>query len=202
MNSAHSFIDLKARLEQGDKTAGDEIFRRYGQQLIRVVSPRISSSLKQKIDPEDLVQSAFRSFFRVGPVDAFQTESWNDLWAILVTITLRKCRHQVRHFLASKRNMNREQSTSTESSWADWQFVATEPTPAEAVELTDLITHFLQSLDERLRRIAELSMLGKTPGEIGAELNLTERTVYRQLERLHDKLKALEGPAEDGGPSL
>jgi RNA polymerase sigma-70 factor (ECF subfamily) len=187
MDGANSFIDLKERLEQGEPSAGAEIFRRYGQQLIRLVSPRITGSLRQKLDAEDVVQSAFRSFFRSDPTERFNTESWNDLWAILATITLRKCRHQVRRFLSAKRNVNQENFNPT-ASWADWQAVARGPTPDEVVETADLLNSFLNGLDDRLREIAELSMLGQTPAEIANHLQLTERTVYRQLERLREKL--------------
>lgn len=194
MSPQNSFVDLKIKLEQGDPQASVDIFRRYGEQLIRVVSPRIAGTLRQKIDPEDLVQSAFRSFFRAGPTQAFVTESWNDLWAILVTITLRKCRHQVRRFLATKRNVNREAMAPVDASWDDWQFVAREPTPDEAVQLGDLIVHFLQSLEDRQRAIAEMTMKGDSPTEIAAHLGLTERTVYRQLQQLRSKLEVLDPP--------
>jgi RNA polymerase sigma-70 factor, ECF subfamily len=192
VNPEHSFIDLKEKLGRGDPAAGEEIFRRYAQQLVRVVSPRVVGSLRQKVDPEDIVQSAFRSFFRAGPAEAFETQGWNDLWAVLVTITLRKCRYQVRHFLTAKRNLKKEVAGGSPDSSADWQFVASEPTPAEAAELTDLVKNFLDSLDERNRTIAEMAMAGATPADIARQLGLTERTIYRQLERIRERLELLD----------
>lgn len=197
MDTGQSFIDLKERLQRGDPTASEEIFARYAQQLLRVVSPRISSSLKQKVDPEDIVQSAFRSFFRVGPVDAFHTEGWNDLWSILVTITLRKCRYQVRHFLTAKRNVNRELSGGSDGTPQDWQMIASEPTPGEIAEMADLVQQFLSSLNDRNRHIAESTLRGLTPADIAKQLGLTERTIYRQIEQIKDKLSALDVTNDD-----
>lgn len=192
LDTGQSFIDLKDRLHRGDPTASEEIFLRYAQQLLRVVVPRISSSLKQKVDPEDIVQSAFRSFFRADPVNAFQTDGWNDLWSILVTITLRKCRYQVRHFLTAKRNVNRELSGGSYGASQDWHVVASEPTPGEAAEMADLVQHFLSSLNDRNRFIAEAILRGMSPADIAKQLGLTERTIYRQIEQIKDKLSAMD----------
>lgn len=197
MDTGQSFIDLKDRLHRGDPSASEEIFTRYAQQLLRVVAPRVSSSLRQKVDPEDIVQSAFRSFFRAGPVDAFHTEGWNDLWSILVTITLRKCRYQVRQFLTAKRNVNREFSGGSDGTPQDWQMVASEPTPAEAAEMADLVHHFLTSLNERNRLIAESTLRGTAPADIAKQMGLTERTIYRQIEQIKDKLSALDVSNDD-----
>ena len=44
---------------------------------------------RQKVDPEDVVQSAFRSFFTRQAAGQFDVASWDDLWGLLVVITVR-----------------------------------------------------------------------------------------------------------------
>jgi len=187
-----SFDDLKQRLQSGDQQAGSEIFRRYGEQLIRLAAPRLTGLLKQKVDPEDVVQSAFRSFFRAHGEKSFVLGDWNDLWSVLVTITLRKCRYQVRQFLTAKRDMRRESSPPEEGSGVHWQAVASAPTPAEVAEFTDLLSRFLDGLDARARQIVELALDDHSPAEIAPRVGLTERSVYRQMERIRERLESME----------
>jgi RNA polymerase sigma-70 factor (ECF subfamily) len=192
MPSDESFIDLQVRLRGGDATAGAEIFSRYRESLIRLAAPRLVGTLRTKVDPEDVVQSAFRSFFRAEAESGFALAGWGDLWSLLVTITLRKCRHQVRQFLAAKRDVRREAGAS--DSLAGWQAVAADPTPEEAAEFADIVERLLGGLDDRGRRIALLSLEGRSPAEISPHVGLTERSVYRQLDRIRDRLQQLAEP--------
>lgn len=192
MSGEESFIDLQQRLRDGDGTAGSEIFRRYRERLIHLAAPRLAGKLRTKVDPEDVVQSAFRSFFRAEETREFGLGGWNDLWSVLVTITLRKCRYQVRHFLTIKRDIRREQAQRTIDSPLDWQTIASDPTPVEAAEFADLLITFLGGLDERARQIVELSLEGYSPAEIAPKVSLTERTVYRQLDRIRARLEGLD----------
>lgn len=187
-----SFADLKRRLHAGDEQAGADIFRRYGEQLIRTAAPRLTGLLRQKVDPEDIVQSAFRSFFRAHGEKSFVLGDWNDLWSVLVTITLRKCRYQVRQFLTAKRDIRREHAPAPDASGASWHAVASEPTPAEVTEFADLLTRLFDGLDARARQIVELSLEDYTAAEIAPRVGLTERSVYRQLERIRSRLEAMD----------
>ena len=198
MATTDSFADLKARLGAGDQTAPAEIVRRYSEQLIRLAAPRVAGSLRRKVGPDDLVQSALKSFFRADPVRAFALNDWENLWSILATLTLRKSRAAVRHFLAAKRNINREQFAAPDaSSSAQWEFAASEPTPAESATLNDLVQRLLNGLDDKTRQIAELALLGHTREEIAPLVGLSERSVYRKLESVRDLLLKLDPDPDD-----
>jgi RNA polymerase sigma-70 factor (ECF subfamily) len=192
VSGGDSFADLKERLQSGDSRAGSEVFRRYSERLVRLAAPRLTGLLRQKTDPEEIVQSAFRSFFRAHGEKSFVLGNWNDLWSVLVTITLRKCRYQVRQFLTAKRDIRVEQSADV----ADWSAVASEPTPAEAAEFADLLMRLFDGLDARARQIVELSLESYSPAEIGPRVGLTERSVYRQMERIRSRLVALDAVAD------
>lgn len=132
-----------------------------------------------------------KSFFVRDAVQPYAVDSRDNLWALLATITLRKCGRQVRHFLTDKRNVRREAElvAADGDSSASWELIAREPTPAEAAALSDEVEEFLGSLDERVRPIAELALQGLSAAEIAARTDLTESTVYRQLERIKAKLR-------------
>lgn len=142
------------------------------------------------MDPEDLVQSAFRSFFRVQAGQVPSMLDWDNLWSLLTTITLRKCGYQVRHFLTAKRNIDKEVAPP-EDPGSSWEGIAREPTPAEAAAFSDIVEHWLGGLDETERQIAELHLQGHSPGEISKQLDFAERTIKRKLNRIRDRLKAV-----------
>lgn len=187
-----SFLDLHQRLRENDEAAGAEIFLRYRERLIRLAAPRLSGILRQKVDPEDIVQSAFRSFLRAESEKKFRLDAWNDLWSVLATITLRKCRYQVRQFLAAKRDIRRESSPAATETKTDWQAIAPEPTPAEAAEFADLLTRLMSGLDERARKIVQFSLEGFSAAEMAEHVGLTDRSVYRQMERIRTRLEELD----------
>jgi RNA polymerase sigma factor (sigma-70 family) len=179
-----SFADLIQRLRAGEQSAPTEIFRRYSERLVSLAGQRIARCLRQKIDAEDVVQSAFLSFFRENRADQFRMASWNDLWSLLLTLTLRKCDGQLRRFTSLKRSINREKPLNLAESSALWEPIAREPTPAEAGALAETIESLLNRLEERDRTIAELTLQGCSSGQIAARVGLSERSVFRKLKSI------------------
>src|SRR5437016_3003501 len=100
MSSDDSFEFLVSRLQAGDPDAATAIFGRFARRLIALARVHLSSQLRQKVDPEDVLQSVFRSFFRRQAAGEFELQNWDGMWALLSVITLRKCGHQADHYLA------------------------------------------------------------------------------------------------------
>lgn len=84
-NSNH----LVARWQQGDQTAAAELFQRYASRLIALARSQLSVKLAQRVDPEDVVQSVYRSFFVDARNGRYDFQHGGDLWRLLVTMTLR-----------------------------------------------------------------------------------------------------------------
>ena len=99
--------DLMARWRQGDQDAAAELFRQYAGRLIALARSRLPAHMSQRFDPEDVVQSAYRSFFARAREGRFDIQPGNDLWQLLVGITVHKLQHQVRRNSADKRVGNR-----------------------------------------------------------------------------------------------
>ncbi len=195
MAAEDSFVDVMARLDREDPRAADEIVRRYGQQLIAFVAPRLLGAIGRKVDAEDLVQSALGSFFRSNSQEPFQLQGWDNLWGLLATMTLRKCRFQVRQYLTQKRHVCRETSLDPNKTDQDGlEAICGSPTPLEAAALGDLVEQLLAGLEGTTRIIAELILQGQSAPEIAPKIGLTERSVYRQLERIRSRLRALDEP--------
>jgi RNA polymerase sigma-70 factor (ECF subfamily) len=201
----HSFDDLMVRLRTGDNDAAALVFNRFAGQLIALAQRRLDHRVRRKLDAEDVLQSVFRSFFARQAADQMDDlETWDNLWAMLVVITLRKCGRRVDHFHAACRDVQREVGLQppADRSGAGWEVASGEPTPEEAALLTDTVESILCRLDGRHREIFSLTLQGYTAPEVSAAVGCTERTVYRVLERVKDWLEQMRGDDEGGGEPL
>jgi RNA polymerase sigma-70 factor (ECF subfamily) len=183
------FADLVRRLRGGDEEMARALVERYAQRLVCLAASRLPPALAPKLDPEDVVQSVFKSFFARHARAGFTLEGWNDLWTVLTVLTVRKCGHSVRHFRTARRDVVRElpAAAAPADSGDRWQAVAPEPTPAEAFLLAETLQEILRTLKPDYRLMVQLRLEGNTIEEISRQLSCTERTVYRVL----DKVRAL-----------
>jgi RNA polymerase sigma-70 factor (ECF subfamily) len=198
---ADSFEQIMGRLRTGDAEAAAQVFHRFAGRLIGLARTRLDARLRQNVDPEDVLQSAYKSFFLRYGDGQFDPHNWESLWALLTVITLRKCGRWRERFHAGRRDLNAEvpQAPDPEASGTTWEGLDREPTPAEAALLAETVEQLLRDLDEREREIVSLALQGYTAPEIGNQLNRPRRTVYRILERIKKHLERLR--AEDGTPA-
>ena len=145
--------------------------------------------MASKLDPDDVVQSVFRSFFRANSTGKFQLQDWDGLWALLAKITVRKCSRKAKDLLAPKRNCDRELSLFSDGAR---QLESGQPTPEQAAVLTDLIENLYRILNPLQRQVLTMKLQQFTNEEISERIDRTERTVYRSLLRIRKRLIALE----------
>jgi RNA polymerase sigma-70 factor (ECF subfamily) len=192
--------DLLARWRQGDQEAAGELFRRYAGRLIALARSKLSARLARHLDPEDVVQSAFRSFFTGARAGRYALERSGDLWRLLVAITLHKLQHQVERQTAGKRAGAHGPPGEAPAGRCVLrvQVPARGPTPAEAAALADTLGQVFRGLDPLQRRMLELRLQGYRLDEIAGEVRRSERTVRRLLERVREYLQqecqGLPGP--------
>jgi len=198
MTSEVPFSELMRRLSGGDEDAARALFDAFARRLVCLAATRLPRALAAKVDPEDVVQSVFRSFFARYADARFTLEGWDNLWTVLTVLTVRKCGHRLRHFRADRRDIQRESPpvAAPSTSQEGWEAAAPEPTPSEALLLSETLEEVLRGLKPAQRPVVELRLQGYTIEEISSQVGCTERTVYRVL----DKVRALLGEsAEDGG---
>src|SRR6516162_8959719 len=97
--------NLVARWQQGDQQAALELFERFAERLIALARSRLSAQVARRLDAEDVVQSAYRSFFEGARDGRYAIHHSGDLWRLLAAITLHKTKHQARHHHAAKRSV-------------------------------------------------------------------------------------------------
>ena len=178
------------------------IWDRYFRDLLTLARKNLDKRIRIRTDEEDVAQSMFKSFCLRQQRGEFDLKGRDDLWGLLVTITLRKARNAAKAQRREKRDVFREQTLSAgdETGSAAWlleqQIEAADPSPLEAIVLNEALERRLQALaDPELREIALWRLEGYTNGEIAGRLDCTERTVERKLARIRSLWKSYDDVA-------
>lgn len=173
--------------DQGEPEPHDHdrmAFERFSRQLIGLARRHLGAQLQHKVDPEDVVQSVYKSLLLRYGQDALAAEGWQGLWGLLTTITIRKCADRARFHRAEQRDLRREVMAS-EPEAALWsEAVSREPTPDHAVVLAEVIESLLRPLEADERMMIEMSLQGFTTQEISEQTGRAERSVRRLRERV------------------
>jgi RNA polymerase sigma-70 factor (ECF subfamily) len=180
------------RLRGGDDEAARVVFERYTRQLVALARRRLDERLAGKVDPEDVVQSAYRSFFVRQREGQFDVGNWRSLWGLLTIITLRKVADRAAHYRAGRRDAARE--VAAEEGPPAWEALDREPSPEEAALLAETVEALLRGLDADERPVVELSLQGYSASEISAQLGRAERSVRRLRERIRKRLERMQEP--------
>ena len=189
MSSEGSVTRWLTALKGGDEAAAQPLWERYHRRLIGLAREKLRSARRREADEDDVVQSAFHSFFQGVSAGRFpQLNDRDNLWRLLVVITARKAINQ----LAREHAKRRGSGTLVGDSWipsgeeaAIEQIVGDEPTPEFAAEVAEEYGRLLDSLDdESLRSVAVWKMEGFTNDEIAAKLDCSLRSIARKLETI------------------
>jgi RNA polymerase sigma-70 factor (ECF subfamily) len=165
-------------------------FERFSRQLIGLARKHLGVRLQHKVDPEDVVQSAYKSLLLRYGEGALAAEGWQGLWGLLTTITVRKCADRARFHQAERRDARRE-ATATNDDLQPWAIaISREPTPDHAAVLAEMIEGLIARLEADERTMIEMSLQGFTTQEISEQTGRAERSVRRLRERVR---KYLEG---------
>ena len=190
MTDETSFRALMNDVVAGREDAAGEIVSRYTAELVAVARREISPKLARRIDAEDAVQSAYRSFFvRMGRGE-YQLGNGKELWKLLLTITLNKVRKQGKFHHATKRSVvNDESRAASGAAPVENLAQSQEPCPQDAAMLVDQVSALLNSVRDDERPIIELRLQGYNSVEIAKETGRADRSVRRILERIERRLR-------------
>ena len=175
---------LLQRLRAGDRDAATAIFFRYAHRLRALTQTKTSQELATRLEPEDIVQSVFRSFFRRAEEGLYDVPEGQDLWNLFMVITLNKIRLQGKYHHAGKRDIRLtvrqedvdESSNDEELAYRDLKLVMEE---------------MLGQLAPKEREIVELRIQGFDVAEIAAQVKRSKRTVERVLQEFRGNLHRL-----------
>jgi RNA polymerase sigma-70 factor, ECF subfamily len=156
-----------------------EVVERYTHGLLELARRRLPRQIRPRMDPEDVLQSVYRSFFRRLADGEFQFEGPDDLWRLLATITFRKVMNARKFHLRECRDARREHPLPELETGAG---------PAELVAQEDDVDVLWEALDElvyglpdRCRDILLLRLEGHSIAAVADRVGRSQRTVLRVL---------------------
>lgn len=157
MAAENVFDRLMDRLRRGDEEAAAAVFHRFARRLIALARSQLDSWIRTRVEPEDVIQSVFRSFFTRFASGQLQIDDWDNLWTVLTLITVRKCVNRIEFWQATKRDPRREAPLAAESDWPA-EALARDPTPLEAAILSEVVEQLMKTASARDRAHSHLAL--------------------------------------------
>jgi RNA polymerase sigma-70 factor, ECF subfamily len=172
--------------------------------LVAYVEKRLGSTLKGKVEPQDIAQEAAIKALRELP----QTDLTNrDPFGWLCHLAEQCVIDAHRHFAASKRDAGREQAGNVHVAEASQDFIAlltaSITTPTQAVVRNERETNLraaIATLPEDQREVLRMRYVEGLPTkEIALRMKKTDVAIRVLLTRLVKQLQEMLGPGEGTG---
>ena len=185
-NAGDSVTQWIKALKQGDQSAAQGLWEAYFRRLVGLAHARLRDAPRRIADEEDVALSAFDSFCRGARADRFpRLDDRNDLWQILVLITVRKAIDLRRYEARPSRGWRKIQSLTELTQERLEAIGGDEPNPELAVQLAEEYQRLMEQLgDSTLQKVATWKLEGYTELEIAGRLGCVTRTVERKLARI------------------
>jgi len=199
MDDSSSVKTWLSQLKAGENEAARRLWEAYFARLVRLARRKLAATPRRASDEEDVALAAFNSFcggVRRGHFPRLNDR--DDLWQVLVMLTVRKAADEREFHRRKKRGNGRvrgesvflEQNASGDVAGLS-QVAGHEPTPEFAAEVAERLGQLLERLDDAsLRSIALLKMEGWSNEEIAKRLDCGLRTVERKLSLIRRIWKA------------
>jgi RNA polymerase sigma-70 factor (ECF subfamily) len=171
---------LQQVIEQQDSFESAAVAE-FANRVLSQAKRELPRYLSSRVDPEDIVQSVFRSFFQRHRSSPFSFETANDVWRLLSAMTYKKVCNKIRHHHRKLRDVNREGTADVA------HLPATNGNDASASAVTimmELLQRIVQQIPPQHQEILMLRMNDCTIEEIAEQLQISSRTVDRALQRV------------------
>lgn len=177
-------------LEEGNEDAAEQLWGHFFERLTNLARRKLIQ--QRVVDGEDIVVSVFRRLCEGAEGGRFEQVSGRDeLWKLLVSMTVRRSIDENRRLMADKRGGARVRGDSLlvqgdgdrQLSWD--QFAGDDVAPEFLVMVQEECDRLLESLpDDTLRNVALWRLEGFSNDEIAEKLEMTTRSVERKLHRI------------------
>src|SRR5206468_3141016 len=86
-----------------------EVVEQYTDRLLERVRKQLPDNLRQRVDPEDVVQSVYRSLFRRLKDEPHAFADSQRVWRMLTVIAYHKVQSLIKYHQNARRDVRREQ---------------------------------------------------------------------------------------------
>lgn len=177
---------LLVRFRRGEEDAATQLYLRYAGRLRALAANQASADVRRRVDPDDIVQSVFRTFFRRAAAGQYEVPAGEELWKLFLVIGLNKVRAVAAFHKAARRDVRATAGGSEFDKAAD-ETPAADEAALSALRLT--IDELLAPLPATHREIVELRIGGHEVAEIAAKTGRAKRSVERILQEFRDALR-------------
>lgn len=194
-------------LKSPDETLRDEaarlICQRYSSRLRSLVRRRLDNRVRRREDEDDILQTSYASFFasqrdgRPTPADR------DEVWRLLVRITLCKLINTANRHTAARRDVRRENPPPRHRLNARSDFLdpgidrvpGSTPPPEDRLVLAEEFDRLLRDLPEEMRQIVAWKLQGYTSAEIAGFIGRTVRMVELKMQLIRKRLETQDWAA-------
>jgi DNA-directed RNA polymerase specialized sigma24 family protein len=182
------------QLKTGDRQATGKLWERYFRRLVGLARTKLADRPRLGADAEDVALSAFDSFFRAAEAGRFpDLQDREELWHLLMTITVRKSQRLLRDQSRQKRGGGQALGESAIVG-ADRDkvggfdlFASDDPDPWFAAQLVDEYERLFATLgDPDLETIASMKLEGFTIPEIAERVGRAPASIERKLRMIRE----------------
>ncbi len=165
--SDHSLL---RRFEDTRVDAPSLLHRRYASRLRAVAARQISPALSARVDPEDVVQSVFCDFFQGAAEGRYDVPEGEEIWKLLLVMTMNKIRDMGNFHRAGCRDMRRTDGGLTFDRVAESESSQDEST---LTILRLVIDEFLETLPQSHRSIIAMRIEGYVSASVSLGATLS-----------------------------
>jgi DNA-directed RNA polymerase specialized sigma24 family protein len=212
MSSVGSLTLCIHNLRSADCRERDEaarvIWERFSSRLQTLVRRHLDSGIRRREDEQDILQSMYASFCTGQRQGNTPPASREELWKLLVRITMCKLVNTAHRHLAARRDVRRERAEvrghgDGDSLFPRWMLEhvdRAQPSPEEKVIVLDELNRLLEGLSEDLHQIVLWKLEGYTNAEIAFTIGRTVRCVELKMQLIRKRIEITL--AGRGGSSL
>lgn len=175
---------LVRQFRLGDQEAFQLLHQRYVGRLLALARSRRSRDLAGRVDDDEIVQSVFGSLIRGVYRGLYDVPAGQELWGLLMVITVNKIRAKGAHHRAGKRDVRR--TTGDEGLDRAPALPGAEEEDHLVLKLS--VEEALERLTEWERVVIRLRMEGHEVMEISQKIGRSKRTVERLLQEGRSRL--------------
>lgn len=181
----HSDRSLLRRFQQGQSDASTELYLRYAERLRALAAAQTSPALAHRVEPEEIVQSVFRTFFRRASRGEYSVPDGEEIWKLLLVIALNKVRAAGAFHRAAKRDVRLTQGGAAYEHALESESGHDE----DALTLLRLVVEeLLEGMPAPHRQMIELRIEGFEVAEIAEKVERSKRSVERVLQEFRARL--------------
>jgi RNA polymerase sigma-70 factor, ECF subfamily len=172
---------LIVRLRSGDESAASEVYNRYSKRVFGLVHQQMADRLRAQVQPEDIVQSVFKSVFRGINTGNYDAPPGGTLWQLMAIVAVHKVRRNARLRSAQRRDARRTQSLN-----AMENFDTADDCTSDEFEAA--IREAIENLKESEQDVVLLRVQGYSVEEIASKLERSRRSIERTLHNIRKKM--------------